>query len=60
MKIAVSLTVEIDPEDWTTNYGIVGDQRIREDVKNYVVDAVESQLVHSLCTKNASVTLNNR
>lgn len=33
MKVKVSVTLDIDPEAWTANYGIEGNQAIREDVK---------------------------
>lgn len=44
MKIKVELTVDIDPEAWTLNYGVEGAKEIREDVRAYVEGAVVEQL----------------
>lgn len=40
MKIKVSITVEIDPADWTQAFGVDGAAAIREDVKAYIGDGV--------------------
>lgn len=40
MKVRVSLTIDIDPEVWTLNYGIEGAAAIRDDVKEAVKHAV--------------------
>jgi hypothetical protein len=36
MKININITVEIDPEDWTTTFGVDTPEEIRSDVKNYI------------------------
>lgn len=41
MKVSVTLTVELDPKDWTTAFGIEGSAEIREDVKTYVHSLVD-------------------
>jgi hypothetical protein len=40
MKVRITLTVEIDPEEWTTAYGVEGAQEIRADVKQYVANGI--------------------
>lgn len=47
MKVKISFTIEIDPADWTLNYGIVGQAEIREDVKTYAEMMVRDQLAVS-------------
>jgi hypothetical protein len=44
MKVKVAMTVDIDPELWTMNYGIEGAAAIREDVKEAVRHAVYAYL----------------
>lgn len=44
MKIKVSMTVDIDPEAWTSNYGVEGAAAIRADVREYCEEAVRAQL----------------
>lgn len=41
MKVRVTVTVEIDPEEWATAYGVEGTQAIRDDVKQYVANGVD-------------------
>ena len=36
MKVAISMTIEFDPESWTANYGMETAAAIREDVRSYV------------------------
>ena len=36
----VTITVEVDPEIWTLEYGVNSTAEIRDDVKTYVVGAV--------------------
>ncbi len=40
MKVRVTITVEVDPEIWTLEYGVNSTAEIRDDVKTYVVVAV--------------------
>lgn len=43
MRVKITVTVNIDAEAWTANYGIEGAAAIREDVKGYATDAVVEQ-----------------
>lgn len=36
MKVRINITVEVDAEAWTLNYGVEGAAAIREDVVTYV------------------------
>jgi len=36
MKIIVKISVDIDPESWTTTFGTEGAADIRNDVKDYI------------------------
>ena len=40
MKVRISLTVDIDPDAWTMNYGVEGAEAIRKDVREYVTHGV--------------------
>lgn len=43
MKIRVTVTVDLpDPEQWTTAFGVEGASKIREDVKSYVGNEIQS------------------
>jgi hypothetical protein len=44
MKVRITLTVEIDPEAWTLNDGVVGPTDIRADVRAYIADLTTEQL----------------
>ena len=44
MKVKVEVTVDIDPEAWTMNYGVEGTAAIREDVKEYCRHTLHDQL----------------
>ncbi|WIF20520.1 DNA binding protein [Rhodococcus phage Jflix2] len=44
MKVKVEVTVDIDPESWTMNYGVEGTAAIREDVKQYCRNTIIEQL----------------
>jgi hypothetical protein len=44
MKVRITLTVEIDPEAWTLNYGVAGAPDIRADVRAYIADLTTEQL----------------
>ena len=35
MKIRVAVTLDIDPDAWTTNFGTEGAKAIREDVQEW-------------------------
>lgn len=43
MRVTVSFTVEIDTEEWTRNYGVVGSRAIRNDVRAYAENMVREQ-----------------
>lgn len=36
MKVRIAVTVEVDAELWTLNYGVEGASEIRQDVQAYV------------------------
>ena len=40
MKISITLTIDVDPDEWADNYGIEKSE-VREDVKTYVRTAVQ-------------------
>ena len=40
MKARFAITVNIDPEAWTANYGVEGAAAIREDVQRYLSNMV--------------------
>ena len=44
MRVAVSMTIEFDPESWTANYGMEAASEIREDVRSYVQHGLQAQL----------------
>lgn len=44
MRVNITVTVDIDPESWTTNYGVEGAAAIRADVKEYVAGLVHTTL----------------
>lgn len=44
MKVKIEFTVDIDPEAWTMNYGVVGEREIREDVKMYCQNSIHELL----------------
>jgi hypothetical protein len=44
MKVAISMTIEFDPESWTANYGMDDRREIREDVRSYVQHGLQAQL----------------
>ena len=44
MKVKVSMTVDIDPEVWTMNYGVEGAAAIRDDAKEAIKQAVYAYL----------------
>lgn len=44
MKVAVSLTVEIDPEAWSLEYDVPPEE-VRADVKRYLAEHVHQHLV---------------
>lgn len=44
MKIKVTLTLDIDPEAWTENYGVESAEEIREDVQSYAHNVITEQL----------------
>jgi hypothetical protein len=44
MRVRVSLTIELNPEDWMLAFGIER-AGVREDVKNYVTNLVQSSAI---------------
>jgi hypothetical protein len=44
VKVTISVTVDIDPEAWTLNYGVEGSAAIRADVKEYGRSTIIEQL----------------
>ena len=44
MKVKISMTVDIDPEVWTMNYGTEGAAAIREDAKEAIKHSVYAYL----------------
>ncbi|NKS33137.1 hypothetical protein GS534_24225 [Rhodococcus hoagii] len=44
MKVKIEVTVDIDPEAWTMNYGVEGAAAIREDVREYCRNTLIEQL----------------
>lgn len=40
MKISITLTIDVDPNEWAENYGI-DKSEVREDVKTYVHSTVQ-------------------
>ena len=40
MKIKIEITLDINPEVWTLEYGVAGAKAIREDVRAYAVSGV--------------------
>jgi hypothetical protein len=47
MRVKINFIIEIDPADWTLNYGIEKAAEIREDVKTYAEMMVRDQLAVS-------------
>jgi hypothetical protein len=47
MKVRVAFTVEIDADLWAEAYGLVTNEEIREDVKQYAEIIVNEQFRHS-------------
>jgi predicted GTPase len=43
MKIRISFAVDIDPANWTLNYGITDPKEIRKDVREFAEEIVRSQ-----------------
>lgn len=41
VQVAVHLTVELDPDDWTLAYGVTGLPEIRKDVRRYAHNQVQ-------------------
>lgn len=41
MKIVVSVTIEVDPDEWAGNNGIERSE-VRSDVKEYVLNSVKA------------------
>jgi hypothetical protein len=39
MKVNLDITVDVDPEAWTTTYG--QNKSVREDVKEYLVNQIQ-------------------
>jgi hypothetical protein len=54
MKIAVSLTIEVDPDAWFQTYGVERDA-VRDDVKGYVLGNVRD--LPGITETDAIVTL---
>lgn len=44
VRTKFEITVDINAEAWTSNYGVEGSKEIREDVRNYLRDLVLEQL----------------
>jgi hypothetical protein len=44
MKVRITVTVDINPEAWTTDYGITGQTAIRDDVREWAINLVTEQL----------------
>jgi hypothetical protein len=44
MKVKIAFTLDIDPECWTTEYGVEGISEIRHDVQQYVEHGVRADL----------------
>lgn len=41
MKIILTLVIELtDPQEWTTTYGVEGEQAIRQDVKEHIAGSI--------------------
>lgn len=40
IKIRVTLSLEVDPDTWTLEYGTDGRSAIRDDAKSYVLEQV--------------------
>lgn len=45
MRVAIHLTVDIDPEAWEADYGVSGYAAIRQDVKEYIEHTLHSHLM---------------
>jgi hypothetical protein len=41
MRVKISLTVEVDPQWWSDEYGTSGNAEVREDVRRYVRTALD-------------------
>ncbi len=44
MKVRVTVTVDIDPDAWTLNYGVEGTEAIHKDVETYCAQALHTHL----------------
>lgn len=44
MKVAIKVTLDIDPEAWAFEFGI-DPEKVREDVQTYFADTCEQQLL---------------
>ena len=55
MRVRVAFTVELDPSEWSTTFGIEGNAAIREDVRRYIVDDVVKLGVFGSGEVNATV-----
>lgn len=45
MKVKVEMTLYVDTESWTMNYGVEGAKAIREDVKVWATNGVRDHMV---------------
>jgi len=49
VRIAVHLTVDVDPADWTRTFGVTGAQAIRDDVRKHIRVLAEDQIRDTIC-----------
>lgn len=50
MRVKISMTVEVNPEEWTLAYGVEGAAAIREDVKSYIRGQVQGSAAADECS----------
>jgi hypothetical protein len=46
MKVRVTLTIDVNPEEWTEAYGVEGRREIADDVRSLVRYSVRDRLCH--------------
>jgi hypothetical protein len=50
VKVKISVTVEVNPQEWTQTYGVEGAKEIREDVKSYIVGQIQGSAAADECS----------
>lgn len=57
IKISVPITIEIDADDWTFEYGRMPISEVRDDVKSYVQSLVQESYAFGEACDDAKVVV---